>query len=1032
MKPHLTSTALFPRGYLYTRFTRLFTVVAILCAATVGLVAQATTGSITGSVSNQSTRLFLDRAEVKIGGTNRAALTDRDGTYELIGLTPGIYNLVVSYTGLDTEKRRVTVTAGEKAVQDFTLTSGIYKLDAFTVAAEVEGNAAAVNQQKKSDVFIQAISTDTLGIVPDGNIGEFLRYVPGLQVNFSNADASTVSMRGQDPEATLFTFDGQIPAAAGTPPRSSTGSSDASSRAFEFSSATINNIETIEVFKAPPPWMSPSTGGVINAITKNAFAQKGRRFSTTFTLSANSEMLRLGEVPGPGARPTYRMKPGGGLSYSEAFLNNTLGVTVSYFESNVINPQHNYAMGYSTFVAGTVANPVTENSRFNVNTFTLVDGPQVKNRRTLSLGGDYKLGQNTVLKLKTSYNGYLNQSRSHTFRVKPGTIDAAATTTDAIIRNAGVDVFDDYSDQVGVSYGYTGSIEHKIGQWKFDGSASYSKSDSKVTDLPSMIQSVQFNLVAAQGVAVRMTASPDTPAPLSLVQTAGPDLYDLHSYTNTTGLSLQTSPRFQNDRTWNLKFDAKRNFATLRFPVEFRTGASLYQLHRKKQAGQIVLNFLGPDGIAGTADDGPNSLNASLFDGADTYGDKFLYGIRKPPLLDPYKVADYMKKYPLAIQDIAAANIARRFSNSQSMAQDITAAYVAGTMKIGPKLTFTGGVRGEQTENFLRGLYRVNSATRGITDALQQQLALYSQTQRATSDYIDYFPNAQAVYRFTPDLLFRAAVTRSMSRPGVQSILPSTTVNDTATPRTVSVNNAGLMPTYSRNIDLHLELYTRPAGSVTLGWFRKTVTNFIINDRDSIIGGSPEDAYDNAYGDYDLISQTNGGKGQFEGYEASVRQGLNPYLKFLPEAVRGWDVFGSYNKNTKGEAPNRAGVLTKPLAPNFYDWNSSWGITFTAPRRLFTLSIRNTYFPEAITTAATTTNLLPVFESSHSRWDGSVKVNLGRIYSLELTGSNLTNDSWRNFYQGGRNTSRRTFGTQYSLSFRANLDQLRLPFIDRN
>ena len=60
-----------------------------------------------------------------------------------------------------------------------------------------------------------------------------------------------------------------------------------------------------------------------------------------------------------------------------------------------------------------------------------------------------------------------------------------------------------------------------------------------------------------------------------------------------------------------------------------------------------------------------------------------------------------------------------------------------------------------------------------------------------------------------------------------------------------------------------------------------------------------------------------------------------------------------------------------------------------------------------------------------------MKLNLSRIYALELTGSNLTNDSWRNFYQGGRNTSRRTFGTQYSLSFRANLDQLRLPFVDR-
>jgi iron complex outermembrane receptor protein len=995
------------------------------------LSAQTASAMIVGTVANSATRQFLTDAEVKIVDTNIAVLTDRDGTFAIRNLAAGSYQLEVSYTGLDAERRNVDVTAGQTVRQEFNLTAGIYKLAAFTVAAEAEGNAAAINQQKKADFFVQAISTDTLGIVPDGNIGEFLRYVPGIQVNFTNADASTVSMRGQDPEATVFTFDGQIPAAAGTPPRSSTGSSDASSRAFEFSQATINNIETIEVYKAPPPWMSPSTGGVVNAVTRNAFALKGRRFSTTFTLSANSEMLHLGRVPGPGARPTSRIKPGGSLNYSEALLDNTLGVSLSYFESNVINPQHNYAMGYSPFTAGTAANPLTDASRFNVNTFTLVDGPQVKNRRTISLNADYKLGAHTVLKLKTSFNGYLNQSRSHTFRVRPGTVDQASTTTDAIIRNALVDVFDDYSDQVGQSFGYVGAVEHRIGPWKVEYSANYAKSDSKVTDLPSMIQSVQFNLVAAQGVAVRMTAEPGTPAPLSLVQTAGPDLYDLRSYTNSTGLSLQTSPRFQNDRTWNLKFDVKRDFAGFRFPFDLRAGASLYQLHRQKQAGQIVLNFLGPDGIAGTADDGPNTLNASLFDGSDTYGDKFLYGIRPPPLLDPYKVATYMKQYPLAIQDIAAANIARRYSNTQKMAQNITAAYFAGNVKLTPKLAITTGVRAETTENFVRGPLRVNSAAviPGAS-ALDQQLALFSRTQRVTSKYTDYFPNFQATYRFTPDFLFRGAVTRSMSRPGVQTILPNTTVNDTATVPNVTVNNTGLLPTYSRNIDLQFELYTRPAGTVTIGMFKKTVSNYIINDT-TVIEAGDDNGFDGQYVGYELRTQENGGKGEFEGVEVSMRQGLRPYLGFLPDMLRGWDVFGGYNKNIKGEAPNRAGVITKPLAPNFYDWNANGGISYTTPRGLLYFSVRTTIFPEAITTAPTATDTRPVFESSHQRWDASARWRISRTYAVELTGTNLTNDSWRNFYQGGRNTSRRTFGAQYSLSFRANLDQLRLPFIDR-
>lgn len=999
---------------------------ASLCLAACPLApAQSGTATLSGTVAHANTRAFLERAEVRVG--DRSALTDREGRFSLGGLPAGIQNVTVTYTGLDDLAATVTLTAGQTVQRDFALTASIYRMDAFVVASEIEGNAAAIHAQKKSDYFVQAISADTLGNVAEGNIGEFLRYVPGIQVNFSNADASTVSMRGQDPEATVFTFDGQIPAAAGTPPRSSTGSSDASSRAFEFNQATIANIETIEVFKAPPPWMAPSTGGVVNAVTKNAFAQKGRRFSTVLSLSANSEMLRF-RMDGPGSRRTHRLKPGGSLNYSEAFLGHTLGLTLSYFESNVINPSHNYAMTYSPFTAGTAANPVTEQSRFNVNTFTLVDGPQVKNRRTLSVGADYKLGAHTVLKFKSTANSYLSQNRSHTFRVRPGTVDPVSTTTDAIVRNALVDVFNDYSDAVSASYSYVGAIEHRVGPWRIEYSANYGKSDSKVTDLPAMIQSMQFNLVAADAVVVRMTADPGTPAPLTLTQLAGPDLYDLASYNSRKSFSLQTSPRFQNDRTWNLKADVRRAFDAFRLPFELRAGASLYQLHRRKQAGQIVLNYFGPDGIANNADD--PQLSAAQF-AKTTYGDKFLYGIRTPPLVDPYKFAEFMRANPGAVQDIQGQNVQRQVVNSQTMAQDITAAYAAGTVRFSPRLTFVGGLRAERTENFVRGALRQNSLGAGLpANSKEFFRAVYSQTQRATSDYTDYFPNYQATYRFTPDLLLRAALTRSMSRPGVQSILPNTTVNDTAAIPSVTVNNTGLMPTYARNFDLQFELYTRPAGTITVGWFRKKVSNYIINEVTTIEPGE-DNGFEGQYAGYVLNTQDNGGRGDFEGVEVSLRQSLRPHLKFAPDLLRGWEVFGGYNKNTKGQAPNRAGVVTKPLAPNFYDWNANWGVNYTTPRRVLRFEVRTTIFPRAITTAPTATDLRPVYESKHQRWDANLRWQINPTYQLELTGSNLTNDSWRNFYQGGRNTSRRTFGTNYNLAFRANLDQLRLPWLDR-
>jgi iron complex outermembrane recepter protein len=1000
-----------------------------LAALPLSSFAQTTTGSIVGSVANASTRQFLNNAEVKIAGKNISVLTDRDGTFVIQNLAPGTYQLDVNYTGLDADKKSVTVAAGQSARVDFNLTAGIYKMDAFTVAGEVEGNAAQVNKQKKADFFVTAVSADTLGEVAEGNIGEFLKYVPGLQVNYVNADATTVSVRGQDPESTDFMIDGLLPAAAGSPPRSSTGSSDASSRAFEFTQSSIASIESIEVFKAPPPWMPPSTGGVINAETKNAFAQKGRVLRSVVSFNANTDMLKFGPREGPGQRSTWRLKPAGSITYSEALLNNTLGVTLTYGESHLINPTHNNAMGYTLLTAGTTAAPATESSPVRVDTFTLVDGPEVKHRHNAILGIDYKLTANTVVKASVTYNYFLRQSRQHTFRIRPSgsTILPGASAVDTTVQNGQVDVFADYSDALSQNYGYRASIQHKIGVWRFDGLASYGKSDSKTTDLPGFINSVQFNLLANRGMTYRIQASPDLPAPTALTEISGPDLYDLASY-DQRSLSVQTQPRFQNDRTYTLKADARGNFAAWRFPVELRTGAQYYHLARRKAAGQIVLSFLGPDGIAGTADD---LLNASMF--ADTtYSDRFLYGIRTPPLLDPYKVGTYMAANPLSFQDIQPQNVQRQAVNSQNLTQDITAAYAAATVRFNQRLSLLGGLRMEKTENFARGTIRINSLGNGlVVNSKPWFQAIYSQTQRVSSAYRDYFPQAQLTYRFSPDAILRASVSKSMSRPGIQTILPNTTVNDTATIPNVTVNNNALLPTYSRNLDLAFEYYTQAAGKFTVGWFNKKITNYIINDT-TVIQPGDDNGFEGQYAGYELRTQDNGGTGRFEGVEVSANQSLQPYLKVLPESLRGWEVFGNYTKNYKGEAPDRTGKIVQPLAPNFYDWNANYGASYTTPRRTFYAQVRSVIYPGAVVTRANgTTDLRDTFEVRHQRWDFTLRYRFNRSYSVELTGSNVFEDPSRKRTVANRVTEQRDYGANYVLSITANLDQLKLPFIDR-
>jgi hypothetical protein len=101
-----------------------------------------------------------------------------------------------------------------------------------------------------------------------------------------------------------------------------------------------------------------------------------------------------------------------------------------------------------------------------------------------------------------------------------------------------------------------------------------------------------------------------------------------------------------------------------------------------------------------------------------------------------------MRANPGAVQDIQGANVQRQVVNSQTMAQVVTSAYAAGTVRLTPRLTLVTGLRGERTENFVRGALRQNSLGVGLpANSKEFFRAVYSQTQRATSDYTDYFPN---------------------------------------------------------------------------------------------------------------------------------------------------------------------------------------------------------------------------------------------------------------------------------------------------
>ena len=176
------------------------------------------------------------------------AITDDFGTFRITGVPAGEVKLTTNYTGLDVQTSTVAVTAGQTLTHNVELTSAqrygvtapeegkdkVMQLDTFVVQSqrEYEGDALATNEQRYAPNIKVVMSSDSFGSVNEGNPGEFLKYLPGVTVDYVAADVRTVSVRGFASNFTNVYWDGM---------RMTSAASGTSNRVFEFEQVSINN-----------------------------------------------------------------------------------------------------------------------------------------------------------------------------------------------------------------------------------------------------------------------------------------------------------------------------------------------------------------------------------------------------------------------------------------------------------------------------------------------------------------------------------------------------------------------------------------------------------------------------------------------------------------------------------------------------------------------------------------------------------------------------------------------------------------------
>lgn len=962
-------------------------VLTVVFSLVVPLAAKAqSTGTVTGSVFNASTQKVLERAVVTVEGTSLSTYTLPDGRFRLTGVPAGEQKLVVGYAGLEDASVSVTVAAGGTVRADVSLKAAdaVLQLETYTVAAEPEGNAYAVQQQKVAETQRSVVSADAFGVISDANPGEFLKLMPGLQMDYTGIEPRTVSIRGLEANLNLVMINGNQAAAA---------SSSSTNRAFEFDQTTIDNIESIEVFKAPVPWMpANSIGGTVNLITRSAFLQKGRRINATVNLTGNSDNLSFSRSSGPNDTAERKVHPGGSFTYSDALLDGRLGVVFSFSRVAV----NGYGgTGYNTYTTNASGTYVSQYSREDHQNFTIRSGG--------SLNLDYKVSDSTTAYLRSTFNDHYYEFRNRFLRLNTGTIVGTATPERVETTGANAQQNMSFGDKNSASWTVNPGVKHRWGDWTVDYDASLSRATNHYDYLPRMFGGVT---VQNSGISYVLEKDPTRSVAAKITQTGGADIYHLGNYVPTAN-SINIGKRNSVDQITSGKINVRRDFQEARFPFYLQGGFSYQLQERDRQNPSKTWTYAGPDGVVGTADDN-TAAGANLMQFAEReYTPDIWFGEGGPNAwISPFQLANFYDIAPGAFVENVANTYNQAFRNTQRISEAIYGYYGAANVKI-HRLNVLAGIRLEET--YVEGEGARQTGTINASTPLADVMARLTRTRASTSYSPDPFKYVHLTYELARNLQARASYSQAIARPNFGTIIPGLTIGT----NTVSAANTTLRPQYADNLDFSLEWYPSGTSLVKAAWFSKDIDDYLVNNSSLITAPIPElDIGADLIG-YTLTTTANLGQAKIEGFELEGRY----QLKFLPKTFGSLEVFGNYTKLSKTEGTFSAAAATTVydrlpnLAPQM--WN--WGFGYDTPGRRFYFTLKANHVDDILLNLATNE-----FKDARTVYDAEIRYKISSRYTLSLAGRNVSEAEEGQHFADGRATRTGTGGgTALTLTFSA-------------
>ncbi len=723
-------------------------------------------GTIRGRIIDAS-KQTLPGASIYIENLRTGVTSDVNGYYTFSNLNPGTYTIKISYVGYSPVEMKITIPAGRTLEKDVVLNEGL-ELQEVVVGGAFQGQRRAINSQKNSLGITNVVSADQVGKFPDSNIGDALKRISGINVQYDQGEARFGQVRGTSADLSSVTINGnRIPSAEGD------------TRNVQLDLIPADMIQTIEVNKVVTPDMDgDAIGGSINLVTKNS------PYKRTITATAGSGYNRISE----------KAQLNLGFTYGDRFFNDKLGVMLSASYQNAPSGSDDVEFVWDTDSKGTICLTDYQIRQYYV----------TRERQSYSAAFDWDINANHKLFFKGIFNNRNDWENRYRLTLKDLNKDVNKKKEGAVADNkasvrlqtkAGSPNNRNARLERQRTMDFTLGGEHLFGKLSMDWNASYARASEERPNeryLGYELKKQNFDIDLN-----------DIRKPYASAQ-AGSTLI-LNNDFSLQELTEQQQDIVEKDLKFSMNF--KLPLAKGFYSNQLRFGAKVVDKSKNKD-----LEFYDYEPIDEKAFNSNSFSNTS-----EQNRNGYIPG-------EKYKAGTFISKEYVGGLALNNNSLFNKTENLEELAgeykarETVTAGYLRFDQNFGKKLSAMVGLRLENTHLKYNGR-KLTLNNDGDPESL-------TVTPDVKDSYLNILPSILLKYNVSEDFKIRGSFTETLSRPKYSALIPNVNINNKD--NELTLGNPELKPTTSFNFDLSADYYFKSVGLVSIGIYYKDINDFIV------------------------------------------------------------------------------------------------------------------------------------------------------------------------------------------------------------